>query len=138
MRVLGVDFGQRRIGLALSDASGTLARPWKTMAAGPTPRESADLLVQLVRTASEGAESELGGLRAIVIGIPRRLNGDETQQTAPARTADQPVAVDAAQPSVFAQRHATTLSLLAPSRRLLIVAQYQSMNWMTPCSCCGA
>jgi putative Holliday junction resolvase len=85
MRVLGVDFGQRRIGLALSDASGTLARPWKTIAAGPTPRDSADLLVQLVRAGFEDAESELGGLHAIVIGIPRRLNGDDTQQTAPAR-----------------------------------------------------
>src|SRR4051812_12454546 len=85
MRVLGVDFGQRRIGLALSDASGTLARPWKTIAAGPTPRDSAERLVQLLRTEFENGESELEDLGGVVIGIPRRLNGDDTQQTAPAR-----------------------------------------------------
>jgi RNase H-fold protein (predicted Holliday junction resolvase) len=34
VRVLGIDYGNRRIGLALSDATGLLARPWKTI-----PRE---------------------------------------------------------------------------------------------------
>ncbi|MGH9311070.1 MAG: Holliday junction resolvase RuvX, partial [Vicinamibacterales bacterium] len=37
MRVLGVDFGRRRIGLALSDATGMLARPWKTITATGGP-----------------------------------------------------------------------------------------------------
>ena len=32
MRALGVDYGRKRVGLALSDASGMLARPWKTLA----------------------------------------------------------------------------------------------------------
>ena len=31
MRVVGIDLGERRIGVAVSDASGTLARPLKTI-----------------------------------------------------------------------------------------------------------
>ena len=31
MRIVGLDLGRRRIGLALSDVSGTLATPWRTI-----------------------------------------------------------------------------------------------------------
>ena len=31
MRVVGIDFGNRRIGIAVSDATGTLARPVLTL-----------------------------------------------------------------------------------------------------------
>ena len=31
MRVLGIDYGARRLGLALSDATGTLASPWRVL-----------------------------------------------------------------------------------------------------------
>ena len=31
MRVLGLDVGERRIGVAISDVSATLARPWRTV-----------------------------------------------------------------------------------------------------------
>jgi putative holliday junction resolvase len=86
MRVLGVDFGQRRIGLALSDASATLARPWKTVAAGATPRESAQLIASMLQELRSGAGAdEIDGLSAIVVGLPKRLNGEETDQTQPAR-----------------------------------------------------
>jgi putative Holliday junction resolvase len=79
MRVLGVDFGQRRIGLALSDASAVLASPWKTAAAGPTPKASARMVAALV----EGLADE--DVRCIIVGIPRRLNGEDNEQTKPAR-----------------------------------------------------
>ena len=35
VRVVGIDLGERRIGVAVSDASGTLARPPKTIERGP-------------------------------------------------------------------------------------------------------
>jgi RNase H-fold protein (predicted Holliday junction resolvase) len=31
VRALGIDYGERRIGLALSDATGLLASPWKRL-----------------------------------------------------------------------------------------------------------
>lgn len=84
MRVLGVDFGQRRIGLALSDATATLARPWKTLAAGSTPRASATLVAAVVEALRGDDPSEASEVTTIVVGVPKRLNGQDTDQTQPA------------------------------------------------------
>ena len=77
MRVLGIDYGERRIGLALSDATGLLASPWKRLDHDANLGAAARRLAAEVR----GLQSE-DGLDAIVIGLPRRLNGEPTEQTA--------------------------------------------------------
>jgi len=82
MRLLGVDYGRRRLGLALSDGTGLLARPWQALEAGPTPAASAALVADLLAAGGEEA-GEVGG---IVVGLPRRLNGDETEVTSAARS----------------------------------------------------
>lgn len=78
VRVVGVDVGLRRIGLALSDATALLASPWKTLDATADPARDADRIADTVR-------SELGpqadDLQAIVIGHPRRLDGSATHLT---------------------------------------------------------
>jgi putative Holliday junction resolvase len=82
-RFLGVDFGRRRVGLALSDATALLAAPLRTIDAGPTPAASARAVATLLREAGErDALHEVGG---VVVGLPRRLNGDDTHDTALAR-----------------------------------------------------
>jgi putative Holliday junction resolvase len=78
MRVLGIDYGQRRIGLALSDATGLLARPWKTMAREGNPQQVAAGIAREVAV----LRSEADGLVAVVVGWPRRLSGEANQQTA--------------------------------------------------------
>jgi putative Holliday junction resolvase len=83
MRYLGVDLGKRRIGLALSDASAVLARPWQTVGAAPTPEASAQLVDRIVTEHLESIGE--GDLAGVVVGLPRRLNGDDTDQTAAAR-----------------------------------------------------
>ena len=85
MRVLGVDFGARRIGLALSDDTATLARPWQTVDAGATPRESAGVVARLLERGRRDDEDEAAGVGAIVVGLPRRLTGEDNEQSAPAR-----------------------------------------------------
>jgi len=83
MRFLGVDLGLRRIGLAVSDGSAMLARPWRAVLAGPTPDASADVIL---RAASECLrELDEPSLEGIVVGLPRRLSGEETEQTRLAR-----------------------------------------------------
>lgn len=77
MRVLGIDYGQRRIGLALSDATGLLARPWKTVARLGNPAQVAAMLIVEITA----LQAEEDGVEAIVLGLPRRLNGDEHEQT---------------------------------------------------------
>jgi putative holliday junction resolvase len=91
MRMLGVDSGRRRIGLALSDDSATLARPWQTVAAGATAAMSANRIVEAVERERQRTLDDftLGG---IVIGLPRRLDGSETHGTADARTLAQALA----------------------------------------------
>jgi putative Holliday junction resolvase len=85
VRVLGVDFGARRLGLALSDHSASLARPWQTVPAGATPRASAEIISRLISTARADDFSDAEGIEAVVVGLPRRLNGEDTDQTQPAR-----------------------------------------------------
>lgn len=75
MRVLGVDVGLRRIGLAMSDASGLLASPWKTIEATAKPATDAERIASAVANVEDGVQ-------AIVIGHPRRLDGSPTELTA--------------------------------------------------------
>lgn len=77
VRVLGIDYGRKRLGLALSDATGLLARAWKTIPTGNGVGPAATSLAREI--AALGAESD--GLAAVVIGHPRRLSGAPNQQT---------------------------------------------------------
>ena len=77
MRLLGIDYGQKRIGLALSDATGLLARPWKTIAREGNPDQVA------ARIAGEinALKTDGDGLGGVVVGLPRHLSGDAHEQT---------------------------------------------------------
>jgi len=77
MRVLGIDFGDRRIGLALSDPTGTLARPWRTLERDCPDDEAVARVADVVRTLAADDD----GLDAIVIGLPLRLNGSAHAMT---------------------------------------------------------
>ena len=77
MRLLGIDYGARRIGLALSDVTGTLASPWRLLERPPSPRATLAVLVQEV----QHLQAEDDGLEAIVIGWPRKLDGSATHHT---------------------------------------------------------
>jgi putative Holliday junction resolvase len=75
-RILAVDVGARRVGLAISDASCTLARPLETIAV----TSEADAVDRVVRRAGQLA-SEDGGLATIVVGMPTHLDGSPSAQT---------------------------------------------------------
>jgi putative Holliday junction resolvase len=78
VRVLGIDYGTRRIGLALSDASGTLASPWRLV---ERPSSEAATISLMVHEVEELIAAD-DGLEAVVVGWPRRLDGSATHQTA--------------------------------------------------------
>ncbi len=77
MRVLGIDYGARRIGLALSDATATLASPWRMLHRPPSEPETLRLLIAEI----EALQRDEDGLAAVVVGWPRRLDGSPTDQT---------------------------------------------------------
>ncbi len=68
MRVLGVDLGSRRIGVAASDRSGLIATPLTVVRRGASQKIDHDELARLVR--EEEAE-------AIVVGLPLNMDGTE-------------------------------------------------------------
>ena len=71
MRVLGVDFGHKRVGLALSDESGTIAQPLTYIDGGGVAAVSREV-------ARIGEERQAG---KIVVGVPLRLDGTSSEQT---------------------------------------------------------
>lgn len=76
VRILGIDVGRRRIGLAISDSTRTLARPLTTLTVGDA--DGVDRVAnEIVRLAAEE-----DGLSAIVVGVPARLDGSPTGETA--------------------------------------------------------
>jgi putative Holliday junction resolvase len=78
VRFLGIDYGHRRIGLALSDPTGMLSRPWKTIARHGNRTEVASSLAAEVAM----LVAEEDGLAGVILGYPRTLVGEPTDQTA--------------------------------------------------------
>jgi putative Holliday junction resolvase len=77
VRVVGVDLGLKRVGLAISDASGTLARPLRTVLRGWSDDEAAAAVADAINALA----LEDDGVEAIVIGLPTRLDGSDNDQT---------------------------------------------------------
>ncbi|MFP4048577.1 MAG: Holliday junction resolvase RuvX [Desulfovermiculus sp.] len=68
MRVLAVDFGLKRIGLALSDPNGRLALPYKTL----VKKNNSQLMAQLKHIV------DTEQVECLVVGLPLNLEGEET------------------------------------------------------------
>jgi putative Holliday junction resolvase len=77
-RIVGFDVGDRRIGVAVSDPTGTLARPAGVLSVMGLGRAAIRAVVQEI----ERLSAEDDGLAAIVVGLPRRLDGTPTLLTA--------------------------------------------------------
>jgi putative Holliday junction resolvase len=78
MRVLAVDDGLRRMGLAVSDPTGTLARPVDVIAGSPDPVRAARAVLEAIARLERDDEP----IGAIVVGLPLRLDGTPNDQTA--------------------------------------------------------
>lgn len=78
MRVAALDVGRRRTGIAVSDPSGTLARPLATVT-GPRMLEDAIAALDRLRRDDDG-------LALIVVGLPRRADGSDSETTVFVRT----------------------------------------------------
>ena len=74
-RILAIDYGDVRVGLALSDLTCTIARPFKTL----NYNDMDDLLNQLFEIFEENQVNK------IVVGIPYNMKGDDTKQTTKVR-----------------------------------------------------
>ncbi len=70
-RSIGIDLGEKRIGVALADDDGTAARPLVTLRRARDPQADAEALLAIVT--AQGADE-------LVIGLPLDMSGDEGRQ----------------------------------------------------------
>jgi putative Holliday junction resolvase len=76
MRVVGIDLGERRIGVAVSDSEGTVASPYAVIErSGDPARDHAEI----ARTVTEA------GAARLVVGLPLSLDGTEGRAALAAR-----------------------------------------------------
>ncbi len=115
-RILGVDYGERRVGLALSDETATIASPLPTLKRRKGKRPP---VAPVARIARENDVAE------IVIGLPLDLEGEENEWTREIREfgrklgerTERPVAYqDERMTSVQAERAVRSLGLSKDQR----------------------
>ena len=70
-RFLAIDFGEKRVGLALSDPTKIIAKPFKSI----TYTDHDDLLNQISLIIEEK------NVEKIILGFPKSLKGENTAQT---------------------------------------------------------
>ena len=70
-RALGIDFGTKRVGLALSDRSNMIASPYKTL----NYVSEKDLINQLETIVTKN------DIEILVLGLPINMKGKDTAQT---------------------------------------------------------
>jgi len=78
MRVLGIDLGERRVGVAVSDPTGSIAQPL------PTLRRRAGKRMPIAILQGLAEQYEVQG---IVMGLPLAPSGDDTEWTRTVREA---------------------------------------------------
>lgn len=76
VRAVGIDVGQRRIGVAISDATRTLARPLKTLDVSGGHDAVDRVAAEVMQLAAED-----DSVSTIVVGLPVRLDGSPNDQT---------------------------------------------------------
>jgi putative Holliday junction resolvase len=75
VRVLALDFGLKRIGLALSDPEGRMALPYTTL----IRKDNSHLLARIQDIVDQEK------VECLIVGLPLGLNGEETLSTRQAR-----------------------------------------------------
>lgn len=100
MRVLGVDFGERRIGLALSDPTGTLASPLPTLKRRTGKRPPLAAMMEIIRE---------NGVNGLVFGLPLNLEGEETDWTRTVRQVGEKLSARSGLPLYFVDERMTSV-----------------------------
>ncbi len=98
MRAIGLDVGERRVGIARTDESGVLAVPHGVYRRRSFA-EDVDFLVRLLKEARA---------EAIVVGLPLNMDGTEGEQARKVRAFAEAVATKSGLPLFFVDERWTT------------------------------
>lgn len=72
-RIIGIDYGKKRIGLAISDAFNSFALPIGRLLQEKTPEKTIEALLKLAETK--------GSIDLFVIGLPLMMSGQESKMS---------------------------------------------------------
>jgi putative pre-16S rRNA nuclease len=120
VRVLALDLGSKRIGVAVSDLTGTIASPLTVLARSRSRRQDHERIAALVR--EEQAD-------LVVVGLPISLSGAEGPAARAARTEAEALATLVAVPletfderltTVTAERALAEAGVRGPARRRVV------------------
>ena len=100
-RILAIDYGLRRIGLALSDPTATIAQPLTVLSRRAGKRAPVQAIVDLI------AQHDV---QHVVIGLPLNLAGDENDWTGEVREFGEKVGARAAVGVTFADERLTSVA----------------------------
>lgn len=134
MRILGIDFGLKRVGLALTDPMETMAYPHKTVVRTTRDALFAELLAVI----------EAEAVEAIVVGLPLNLDGSDSMTTRQARNFAQSLGrrtelalhlVDERLSSIAAEEQLIEAGLKSRSKRKGVLDQQAAVRiletWLT-------
>lgn len=99
VRILGLDYGSRRIGVAVSDPLGLTAQPLPAL-----PREGDRKDIAAIGRIAAGME-----VTDVVVGLPLLLNGDEGPQAARARAFGERLSAELSLPVTMWDERLTTV-----------------------------
>jgi putative Holliday junction resolvase len=108
-RLMAIDYGERRVGLAISDPTGTIASPAGAIVrrAGKRPP-----VAEILRRA-EALEA-----RGFVVGLPLDGNGDETPRSREVRLVADAIGVRSGKPVELVDERYTTAAALRAVREM--------------------
>jgi putative Holliday junction resolvase len=99
LRILAVDYGERRCGLAVTDELGITAQGLETVVAD----SEEDVLARVA-----AAVRELGATR-ILVGLPLNMDGTESEKSRKVRAFGEELAQETALPVVYWDERMTTI-----------------------------
>lgn len=100
-RILGIDFGERRIGIAISDPSATIAQPLTVLTRRAGKRPPVQAIADLI---------EQHDAHHVVIGLPLTLAGDESDWTREVRAFGNKLALRAGTGVSFADERMSSVA----------------------------
>jgi putative Holliday junction resolvase len=108
-RLMAIDYGERRVGLAISDPTGTIASPAGAIVrrAGKRPP-----VAEILRRA-EALEA-----RGFVVGLPLDGNGDETPRSREVRLVAEAIGTRSGKPVELVDERYTTATALRAVREM--------------------
>lgn len=99
-RVLGIDYGERRVGMALSDPTRTLASPLSTLQRRKGKRPPLQRLEEVAR------ENDVG---ILVVGLPLNLAGEDTPWSREVRSVGEALSARTGCPVHFVDERMTSV-----------------------------